>query len=61
LGSRPVKIAMQDEIAEAKRKSPGMNRDFFVNLLPDRITIREKKKSDSETVIWEMEKNVILS
>jgi len=61
LGSRPVKIAMQVEIAEAKRKSPGMNRDIFVNLLPDRITIREKKRSDSETVIWEIEKYAILS
>jgi len=61
LGSSPVKIAMQVEIAEAKSNSPGINRDFFVNLLPDRIKIREKKRSDSETVIWEKEKNVILS
>lgn len=51
---------MQVEVAEAKRKIPGIKRHFLVNRLPDRITKREKKSSDSESVSWEMEKNVIL-
>ena len=56
-----MKKAMLVEVAEAKSKIPGMKRCFLVNLLPVRITTRERKRSVSETVSWEMEKKVILS
>ena len=52
---------MQVEVAEAKSKAPGMKRNSLVNLLPVRITKRERKRSVSEIVSWEMEKKVILS